>query len=204
MKLTDFLILLCVAFSMYIWGSGSTGFAFSKYALLHGSYWTLITGLFVHADIIHLTGNMIFLYVFGHVLEDEAGAFRTITVFMTGGILSFILSIPFYPDANMVGASAAIFAVMAVVLITRRPGFSLHFLSPLGPLALLYFIFNIIAIQDGDKSNVAYVSHVMGFVIGLGMGARWNSEWKKGLVYTLVLLGVYIVLFLFVRERLGI
>ena len=204
MKLTDFLILVCVGFSMYAWGTESTGFAFSKYALLHGSYWTLVTGLFVHANAVHLIGNMIFLYVFGNILEDEIGAFRTAVVFLMGGILSFILSIPFYPDADMVGASAAIFAFMAAVLIIRRPGFTLHFLSPIGPLALVYFIFNIIAIQNGDKSNVAYVSHVMGFIVGLGFGARWNSEWKKSFAYTMILLGVYIVLFLYVKEQLGI
>ena len=204
MKLADFLILVCVAFSMYAWGTESTGFAFSKYALLHGSYWTLVTGVFVHANALHLIGNMIFLYVFGNILEDETGALRTAIVFLTGGILSFILSIPFYPDADMVGASAAIFAVMAAVLIIRRPGFSLHFLSPIGPLALVYFIFNIIAIHNGEKGNVAYISHVMGFIVGLGFGARWNHEWKKSFAYTMMLLGVYIVLFLYVKEWLGI
>ncbi|MCX9013578.1 MAG: rhomboid family intramembrane serine protease [Candidatus Methanoperedens sp.] len=204
MKLADFLILLCAAFSMYAWGTGSTAFAFSKYALLHGSYWTLLTGLFVHANAVHLAGNMVFLYVFGHSLEDEVGELRTLLVFLTGGILSFILSIPFYPDANMVGASAAIFALMAAVLIIRRPGFSRHFMSPLGPLALLYFILNIIAIQDGEKSNVAYISHVMGFIVGLGFGARWNKEWKKSILYTLILLGAYVVFFYYMKERLGL
>lgn len=189
---------------MYAWESGTTGFAFSKYALLHGSYQTLVTGLFVHASGLHLIGNMIFLYVFGNILEDETGPFRTAIVFLTGGILSFILSIPFYPEANMVGASAAIFAVMAAALIIRRPEFSLHFMSPIGPLALLYFIFNIISIQNGDKSNIAYVSHVMGFIVGLGFGARWNHEWKKSFAYTMMLLGVYIVLFLYVKEQLGL
>lgn len=203
MKLTDFLILICCIFSIYAWGTGSTGFAFSRYALFNGSYWTLLSGLFVHADIVHLAGNMVFLYLFGHILEDEVGELRTLIVFLAGGILSFIFSIPFYPDANMVGASAAIFALMATVLVIRRPGFSLHFLSPLGPLALLYFIFNIIAIQDGEKSNVAYISHVMGFIVGLGFGARWNKEWKKSTFYTLILLGAYILLYYYLMSYIG-
>ena len=192
MKLTNFLILLCTAFSLYAW-STSNNLAFSEYALFHEGYYTLLTGLFVHASLVHLAGNMLFLYIFGSSLENEVGALRTAAVFFTGGILSFVLSIPFYPGADMLGASAAIFAVMAAVLLVRRPGYSIQFLSPLGPLALLYFIFNIASVGSGG--NVAYISHVIGFVIGLFFGARWNTEWKKSLLFTLLLLIGYIVLY---------
>ncbi len=202
MKLTGFLILLCFAFSLYAWSTpDGTGLAFSEYALLHGGYYTVLTGIFVHANLIHLLGNMIFLYIFGHILEGEVGAQRTAAVFFAGGIFSFILSIPFYPGASMVGASAAIFAIMAAVLLVRQPGFSFQFLSPTGPLVLLFFIFNIIAIRGGAIGNVAYVSHIIGFVIGLLFGARWNKNWIKSLLFTLVLLAVYIVLYYYLMGQ---
>lgn len=200
MKLTHFLILLCIAFSLYAWSlpdSLGLNYAFTEYALFHGRYYTLMTGMFVHASLAHLAGNMLFLYIFGSILENEVGALRTAAVFFTGGILSFILSIPFYPGANMLGASAAIFAVMAALLLVRRPGYSIQFLSPIGPLALLFFIFNIAAIGSGG--NVAYISHVIGFVIGLFFGARWNKEWKKSLLFTLLLLAVYIILYNYLK-----
>jgi len=196
--ITIILILLCVAFSLYAW-STPVNLAFSGNALLHGGYYTLLTGLFVHANLTHLAGNILFLYVFGKSLEDEVGAPRLAAVFFTGGMLSFILSIPFYPDANMLGASAAIFAVMAAALIVRRPGLSFQFLSPIGPLALLYFIFNIIAIGNRSEGNVAYISHVIGFVIGLFMGAQWNKEWKKSLLLTLLLLIGYIMIYNYLK-----
>ncbi|MCZ7401023.1 MAG: rhomboid family intramembrane serine protease [Candidatus Methanoperedens sp.] len=196
MKLTNLLILLCTTFTLYAWNTPDN-LAFSGYALFHGGYYTLLTGLFVHANIVHLAGNMLFLYIFGNILENEVGALRVASVFFTSGVLSFILSIPFYPNANMVGASAAIFAVMAAVLLVRRPGYSIQFLSPVGPLALLYFIFNIADIGSGG--NVAYISHVFGFVIGLFFGARWNIEWKKSLLFTLLLLAVYIVLYNYLK-----
>jgi membrane associated rhomboid family serine protease len=202
MKLTDFLILLCFAFSLYAWSTpGGTGLAFSEYALFHGGYYTVLTGIFVHANLVHLLGNMLFLYIFGHILEDEVGAQRTAAVFFTGGIISFVLSIPFYPGSSMVGASAAIFAIMAAVLLVRQPGFSFQFLSPIGPMVLLFFIFNIIAIRGGAIGNVAYVSHIIGFVIGLFFGARWNKSWIKSLLFTLVLLAVYIVLYYYLMVR---
>jgi membrane associated rhomboid family serine protease len=203
MRMTDLLILLCVAFSVYAWTTPAN-LAFSERALYQGAYYTLLTGIFVHADLIHLTVNMLFLYVFGSNLEDEMGALRHAAVFFTGGILSFILSMPFYPGANMMGASAAIFSVMAAVLLIRRPGFSFQFLSPVGPLAVLFFIFNILAIRDGREANVAYMAHVIGFVIGIFFGTSWNREWKKSLLYTLILLGVYIVLYNLIREQLGL
>lgn len=194
MKLTHILILLCTSFSIYAW-SAPNALAFSEYALFNGGYYTLLTGLFVHANYVHLAGNILFLYVFGNSLEDEVGILRTAAVFFTGGMLTFIISIPFYTGAKMVGASAAIFAVMSSALIVRRPGLSLQFLSPLWPLVLLFFIFNIAAIHNGSQGNVAYISHVIGFVIGLFFGTRWNKVWKRSLVYTIFLLAGYIILY---------
>ncbi|MCX9083550.1 MAG: rhomboid family intramembrane serine protease [Candidatus Methanoperedens sp.] len=198
MKFTNFLILLCVSITLYAWGA-KENLAFSEYALYHGMYQTLISGLFVHGNLMHLIGNMIFLYVFGNSLEDEVGAFNTALVFFTGGILSFILSIPFYPGANMLGASAAIFSVMAALLLVRRPSYSFQFLSPIGPLALLYFIFNIMAVNNAAEGNVAYISHILGFIIGLFFGARWNKKWRESLMLTIVLLAGYLLLYNYLK-----
>jgi membrane associated rhomboid family serine protease len=51
--------------------------AFSTSNLLSGRIWTLVTALFLHVDIVHLAGNMIFLFAFGNVLEKEMGAGKT-------------------------------------------------------------------------------------------------------------------------------
>lgn len=195
MKLTHILILLCIGFSLYAWRFPEPELAFSLNALLKGDYYTILTAIFVHADLFHLSGNMVFLYLFGTVLEDEVGPFRTALAFFTGGTVTFILSIPFYLHSNMVGASAAIFTIMAVVLLVRRPEISGRFLSPIGPMALLFFIFNLISIQAGESGNVAYLSHAIGFVIGLFFGADWNREWKESLAFTLMLLALYLLLY---------
>jgi len=198
MKFTNVLIFLCVSVTLYAWGA-KENLAFSEYALFNGGYYTLITGLFVHGNSMHLVGNMIFLFIFGNSLEDEVGAFNTALVFFTGGVLTFILSIPFYPGANMLGASAAIFSVMAALLLVRRPGYSFRFLSPIGPLALLYFIFNIMAVKNSEGGNVAYMSHILGFVIGLVFGARWNKKWRESLMLTILLLAGYLLLYYYLK-----
>ena len=201
--ITNLLILLSVAFSFYSWLTPNN-LAFSAYALMHGGFYTLLTGIFVHANPIHLIGNMLFLYVFGNGLEDEVGYERTGYVFFAGGLLSFILSIPFYPGAQMVGASAAIFSVMAALLLIRHPKLEIRFLSPTGPLIIVFFIFNIVSIQKGEVGNVAYISHAIGFIIGLFFGASWNKKWKESLLYTLLLLAIYIVLYNYLRTQLGL
>jgi membrane associated rhomboid family serine protease len=196
--ITNILILLCTAFSLYAWVTPDN-LAFSEYALLHGNYYTLLTGIFVHANLAHLAGNMLFFYIFGNSLEGEVGEQRTGAVFFTGGILSFLLSMPFYPGSSMVGASAAIFSVMAAVLLVRPPGLSFQFLSPIGPLAILFFIFNIVAIQNGVAGNVAYVAHIIGFVIGLFFGVKWNKRWMESFLFTFLLLAIYIVLYSYLK-----
>lgn len=201
--ITNLLILLNCAFSLYAW-SAQNNLAFSEYALLHGGYYTIITGLFVHANIVHLAGNMLFLYVFGNSLEDEMGDRRTGAVFFTGGILSFFLSIPLYPGSQMVGASAAIFSIMAALLLVRSPEMSFRFISPTGPLIIVFFIFNITAILNGNAGNVAYLSHAIGFIIGLFFGARWNKKWKESLFFTLAILGIYIVLYNYLMMQLDL
>jgi len=199
MKFTNFLIISCISFSLYFWGT-KENLAFSEYALFNGAYYTLLTGLFVHATPVHLFGNMVFLYVFGNSLEDEVGAFNTALVFFTGGFLSFIISIPFYPGSDMVGASAAIFSLMAALLLARKPGYSAQFLSPIGPLALLYLFFNIIAVKNNTGGNVANISHIIGFVIGMFFGAQWNKKWRESLFLTLALLAGYIISYNYLKE----
>ncbi len=199
MKFTNFLIISCISLSLYFWVT-KENLAFSEYALFHGAYYALLTGLFVHANPVHLFGNMVFLYVFGNSLEDEVGAFNTALVFFTGGFLSFIISIPFYPGSNMVGASAAIFSLMSALLLVRRPGYSVQFLSPIGPLALLYLFFNIIAVKNDTGGNVANISHIIGFMIGMFFGAQWNKKWRESLFLTLALLVGYIISYNYMKD----
>ncbi len=58
--ITNVLILLSTVLSLYAWTTPEN-LAFSENALFHGGYYTLITGIFVHANPVHLAGNMIFL-----------------------------------------------------------------------------------------------------------------------------------------------
>jgi len=161
--------------------------------LLNGRVWTLVTALFLHADILHLAGNMIFLFAFGNALEKEVGAGKTFLAFFAGGILALLLGVFFYnPQVLLVGASAAIFTLTAVVMLVKPLKFSFIFFMPLGLVAIIYIIYNVITVQTGAEGNVAYFSHIIGFAVGIPLGVMWSKNLIRNLLITLGLLAFYL------------
>jgi len=197
MKASSWSIILCflVTFTAFIFPNLVEWLAFTPADLLRLRLWTLVTALFLHSSLLHLLGNMIFLFVLGRTLERVTSSTKFLTVFLTGGILSFILSVPFYqPDVFMLGASAAIFSVASAVMLITPLTFSIIFLAPVGVVALLYFLYNVAAVYYGISGNVAYISHIIGFALGIPFGIRWSKKWKRNLGLSTILLLVYIVL----------
>jgi membrane associated rhomboid family serine protease len=173
--------------------------AFSGDNLLKGRVWTLVTSLFLHANILHLTSNMLFLYVFGNTMEEDLGATKSLGTFFFGGIASFLLSLLFYnPATPLIGASAAIFTLSAVVMLIKPLKFSILFFMPQGLVAILYFVYNLIAVYYGEGGNVAYIAHVIGFAIGIPFGLAWSKNWLKNLLITIALLIVFLIVATFV------
>ncbi len=167
-------------------------FAFSGDNLFKGEFWTIITSLFLHANLLHLLGNMLFLYVFGNTLEEDLGATKTLSAFFLGGALSFLLSLFFYdPATPMIGASAAIFTLSAVVMLLKPLKFSILLFMPQGLVAILYFVYNALAVYFGTEGNVAYMAHIIGFAIGIPLGMAWSKGWFKNLLITIGLLAIY-------------
>jgi len=209
MRATNVLILLCFLASLYAWYLGSKNpelvqenLAFSLKNLEAGRIWTLVTAIFVHANLVHLLGNMLFLYVFGNTLESISNdSRRMLFAFFLGGLLSFLLSIPFFPpDTTFVGASAAIFTLTAVVMLMKPLRWSWLLLMPVGLVAVLYFLYNAVAVYYQYQSNVAYISHIIGFSLGLPLGVAWSSQWRRNLLISIGLLIVYFVILFIVTQ----
>jgi membrane associated rhomboid family serine protease len=205
MRVTNILILVCVLVTLYAFTLDPTSvernLAFSFKNMQEGRVWTLVTAIFVHASLLHLLGNMIFLYVFGNTLESVSNSKKMLIAFFMGGVLSFPLSIPFLPpDSTFVGASAAIFTLTAVVMLLKPLRWSWLLLMPVGLVAVLYFLYNGLAVYLHQQSDVAYISHVIGFSLGLPLGIAWGPQWKKNLLISIGLLLVYFVLLYIVTK----
>ena len=67
---------------------------------------------------------------------------------------------------------------------------------PLGLVAIIYLVYNILAVQSGAEGNIAYVSHVIGFAIGIPMGIAWTKNLAKNLLITVGLLLLYVAIVL--------
>jgi membrane associated rhomboid family serine protease len=134
---------------------------------------------------------MLFLSVFGNVVEKEANGKITLLAFFTGGVGSLIVS-SFYYGFNivMIGASGAIFTLAAAAMLIKPLKLSLlFFFIPLGLVAILYFIFNVFAVIFEFGGNVGYAAHVAGFLIGIPFGIAFSKgEWIKNLGITILLL----------------
>jgi len=198
------LILACIATSLWAWQQeplfAERNLIFTLGNLENGRPWTLITALFIHANVLHLFGNMVFLFVFGSTLEKTVGASKLLGIFFVGGFTSFILGPVFLPHGTgMLGASAAIFALAAGVMLVNPLKFSWLFLAPQGLIAVIYFIYNVVVVYEksrvpGYDPQVAYVAHVIGFLTGIPFGIALSSHWKRNLFITLLLLGIYLAL----------
>ncbi|MGC8850483.1 MAG: rhomboid family intramembrane serine protease, partial [Candidatus Bathyarchaeia archaeon] len=80
-------------------------------AVIHGWYWQLFTSMFVHANLLHLMGNMLFLAIFGLRAESLFGRPRYLFIYFASGLLGGLLTLLMGPYIVSVGASGGIFGL---------------------------------------------------------------------------------------------
>ncbi|MBR3198986.1 MAG: rhomboid family intramembrane serine protease [Bacilli bacterium] len=90
-------------------------FAVNRIAIRNGEYYRLITGIFLHANTLHLVFNCYALYIIGMQLESFLGKFKYLLVYLLSGLAGSMLSI-FFSNSYSVGASGAIFGMLGSLL----------------------------------------------------------------------------------------
>jgi rhomboid protease GluP len=142
--------------ALYQWGQ------FNLY-VMNGWYWQLLTSIFVHVDIIHLSLNMFFLLIFGFRAEELFSPEEYFFVYflsgLSGNLLTLLLMDPFTRSA---GASGAIFGIFGACVIYLRKTFGQSIVG-----ALLYS-FLLLIMSTG--SNVNIFAHLGGLAAGLIIG----------------------------------
>jgi len=88
--------------------------------------------------------------------------------------------------------------------------FSWLFLAPQGLVAIIYFTLNAIIVTDPSilgqglfDPSVAYIAHVIGFTVGIPFGIAWSQKWKKNLLITIGLFGLYLIILFILATVLG-
>ncbi len=88
---------------------------------IEGEWWRLITSAFLHGGLLHIAFNMYVLYVIGPIVERALGSARYLILYLTAALGGSVASYVFSPANTLsVGASGAIFGLMAAVLVVGR------------------------------------------------------------------------------------
>jgi membrane associated rhomboid family serine protease len=176
---------------------------------LEGRWWTVFTALFVHGSIGHLLGNMLFLFLFGRGLEKYVGSAGLFLMFIVGGAVSMFLSVLYYPPNELsVGASGAISAILATLMLFNPWRLSLLlnlFPMPLGVAAFTFLMLNFggfLAARHNAETeglHIAYLAHLIGFVVGMVLGMIISPNWKRNLMFSVIqFLCFYVILYVVV------
>jgi membrane associated rhomboid family serine protease len=145
----------------------STGQLFSipGFGVAHGEWWRLITGGFLHANIIHLGMNMFALWILGSQLEAAVGKLRFALVYgaalLAGSLGVMILS----PHQPTVGASGAIFGLLGLALAAQRSQGINIWQSGLGGILLINLAFTF-----GFSNFISIGGHIGGLAGGYVCG----------------------------------
>ncbi|MCP3857170.1 MAG: rhomboid family intramembrane serine protease [Actinomycetia bacterium] len=147
----------------------------------------MVVSIFLHGGLLHLGGNMLFLWIFGNNIEDHLGHARFALFYLGGGIAATLAHVAAQPDSTvpLVGASGAIAAIMGAYLVWFPD-------APIRTLVAVFifdirarwyltgwFIFQFFTAPD---SSVAWVAHVGGFMFGVAIGllVRASRSARRG------------------------
>ena len=157
---------------------------------------TVFTAMFMHGSILHLGGNMLFLWIFGNNVEDSMGPVKFLLFYLLGGIAATALQIAIGPGSEIpnLGASGAIAGVLGgyLLLFPRARVITVIFIVffftivELPALLILGFwfvqqvLFGYFDLNSaGNEGGVAYFAHVGGFVFGLLAIKLFADERKR-------------------------
>ncbi len=140
---------------------------------------TLITSMFLHASLLHVGGNMLFLWIFGNNVEDKLGEIKFLVIYFASGIAGSLLQVYITPTSTIptLGASGAISGILAAYVLYFPRARVLTFIVPFFFITIsAYLVIGYwIALQllnaflglGVTGGGVAYFAHIGGFASGL-------------------------------------
>lgn len=163
---------------------------------------TLITSAFLHGGILHLGGNMLFLWIFGDNIEQKFGRLRFLGIYLAWGVLAGLAHVAGDTSSPIpaVGASGAVSGVLGAYLVLFPRARILTVL-------MMFFFWRMIHIQARwflpfwlifqnllpmligsvgfgvAAGGVAYLAHIGGFVVGLAVGYLYKITHKSDYLY---------------------
>jgi membrane associated rhomboid family serine protease len=143
---------------------------------------TVFTSMFMHGGLLHLAGNMLYLWIFGNNIEDVLGHFRFLVFYLLCGVVAAYAHAVTSPSSlmPMIGASGAVSGVLGAYLllfpyarvhtlvlfiyffqVVRLPAFIV-----IGFWIVIQFLNGVVSKGVADQGGVAWFAHIGGFIFG--------------------------------------
>ncbi len=204
--------LILVNFIVFFWEVSVTGFFSSEKATLAmfmdygfvpakfldgletfriGLLFPAFSSMFMHSSIMHILGNMLFLWIFGDNIEDRFGHGKYLAIYLFWGFVASMAHLVWAVGAGgenllipAVGASGAVSGVLGAYLLmfphARIVTMVFYFFItttriPAYAYLVLWFIFQLFAAGAGGGGGVAYVAHIGGFAAGMVFGLGYKQ-----------------------------
>lgn len=148
-------------------------------------YYRILTCMFLHADVEHLIGNMLFIVILGEMLEQAVGHVRFVVIYLMTGIASGLFSIgyeiatsSFYHSVGASGAACGLIGAL-LVLVIQHHGYYKEISLRRMILAIVYLIYT--GLQSPVVNNAAHIGGLIAGVLIMwllsvcGRGKRHNS-----------------------------
>lgn len=142
-------------------------------------YFNVLSSMFMHGDIMHIAGNMLFLFIFGDNIENRIGHIRYVFFYIICGLAAAGGQIIMGPDSiiPMLGASGAISGVLGgyVMLFPQRSvrAIIFHFATTVPAFVAIgiWIAYQLVLgyLTPSGGGGVAYAAHIGGFVAGLAL-----------------------------------
>ena len=148
---------------------------------------SLLTCMFIHGSILHLAGNMLFLWVFGNNVEDRVGPVPYLALYLLTGLVATLGHAVFHWDdaVPVLGASGAIAGAMGAYLVFRPRGRILAVLLWVVlyiPAWVLLGLFFVTQFLTPNEDSVAWIAHAAGmaagFLAALVLARFFPDPWK--------------------------
>ena len=154
-------------------------------------WFTVLSSMFVHGNLTHLAGNMVYLWIFGDNIEDSFGKIRFILFYLLCGVAAVFSQILYDPNSltPMIGASGAIAGVLGAYLILYPRAkiwvfmwivFIVRLITVPAFIVLgIWMFLQLINVIDQGTSGVAYSAHIGGFIAGMILAPLLKKKNKR-------------------------
>jgi membrane associated rhomboid family serine protease len=142
----------------------------------HGQWWRIITGGFLHENLLHIGFNMYVLYILGKLLEPVLGRFRFGLIYAVSLLAGSLGALIISPHSLTVGASGAVFGLMGAAAVEMRARQISIMQSGIGGLILINLIISF------TLPGISWGGHIGGLIGGalsalaIQLGSRYRSQ----------------------------